>query len=232
MRIELKRVLAASAWLMLVACGGGGSSSGSSPPDIPQFAVNAAQRHLLSDAGSWTLAGSANGQAFTIDLTHEALPVGVFAVSGATATRSRQTVTLMQAGVVTDTNAVTYYFNGADVLLLGSDNGDTTCSVATASTAVPVTAVVGDTGPLYADNDLTRCSNGAAVAGTTLTTWSLESDSGVVLLCWNQTAKDVAGTVLATLSTCIETSTAGILGSKARVTIAASGFPVVIARNF
>ena len=231
MRIELTRALAASATLILVACGGGGSNS-SAPPGTPPVAVNAAQRHLLTDAGAWSMNGSANGQAFTINLTHEALPDGVFAVSGATAARSRQTWTLLQAGNATDTTAVTYYFDSANLALLGSDNGNTTCSVATASTAVPATAVVGGTGPLYADNDLASCDSGGAVAGATLTTWSLESDSGVALLCWNQTEKDSAGTVIAALSTCIETSTAGVLGSKARMTIAATGFPVVVARNF
>lgn len=230
MTIKVTAALAVSASLILAACGGGGSNS--PVTETPQFAVNAAQRQFLTGAGSWSLNGAANGQAFTINLTHEALPAGVFAVTGATAARSRQTVTLLQAGVTTDTNAVTYYFDGVNLSMLGSDNGDTTCSVATGSTALPATAAVGATGAMYADTDLTGCSSGAATAGTTQTTWSLEPDSGVVLLCWNQTARDMAGAVLGQLSTCIETSSAGVLSSKARVTVTVPGFPVVIARNF
>lgn len=59
--------------------------------------------------------------------------------------------------------------------------------------------------------------------GATTTIWSLENDAGVVLLCWVMTGKDLAGAVIGTVSSCVQLTPEGAIGTKARLTITGLG---------
>ncbi len=219
-------ILATMAALVLTACGGDGDSS---PAPV---SVATAQRHLLVDGGAWTLTGSgADGAPYTMNMTFTPLAAGTTIVSGAAFPRSQQTFAIVQGGVTVSSGGPTYSFDAASLAIVQSDNGDGTCSLATANTAPPASASVGAGANLYALSDLDGCTGAASTVGTTTTTWSLESDKNVVLLCANSTSKDLSGSTTATLSICVQAAPDGSIGTKARVTIAALGVSTT-ARNF
>src|SRR5205814_5141375 len=99
------------------------------------------------------------------------------------------------------------------------------------NTALPNTASMAANGAYFVLSDLDACIGGSGAVGSTTASWSLESDTGVVLLCLNSTMKDSAGAINGTLSTCIEVAADGALGAKARITIAALGISITT-RNF
>ena len=219
-------ILATAAALVLAACGGDGDSS---PAPV---SIATAQRHLLVDGGSWTLTGSgADGSPYTMNMTFVPLPADTTIVSGAAFPRSQQTFAVVQGGVTLSSGGPTYWFDAASLAVVQSDNDDGTCSLATANTAPPASASVGAGGNLYALSNLDGCTGAASAVSTTATTWSLESDKNVVLLCSNSTSKDLSGSTTATLSICVQAAPDGLIGTKARVTISALGVSTT-ARNF
>lgn len=219
-------LLAATAALLLAACGGGGDA----PPAAVAYAVNAAQRHLLTDGGSWTMNGTGpNGHAFTVTMTFAPLTAGPFALNGSTAARSLESFTVQAAGQ-SDSEAQTIYFDPLNLAFIGADSNGS-CSVATSSAALPTSAAVGGGGTFYSGRDLDGCTGASSTVGTTTAAWSLEADTGVVLLCWNLVAKDPAGTPDGTQSNCVEIAADGSLGTRARFAVSALGISIA-ARNF
>ena len=213
---------------LLSACGGDGSD----PTSAQEYAVSVAERHLLTDAGSWTVNGSdPTAGAFTATFSFTPRPDAAFPVTGAVLSLSQEDYTLVQAGVTTDVGGPTFYFDKASLSFLGADNGDGTCAVATASTAAPASAAVGANGPLMTRSELNLCSSGAGVVGATKVSWSLERDTGIALLCWNSTVTDATGATVEADSDCVEVAPDGTLGTKARLSIAALGHTIT-ARNF
>jgi hypothetical protein len=217
-------VLCALTLAALAGCGGGG---GDSP--AKSYAVNAAQRHLLIDGGSWTMSGSANGRSFTVTLAFGPSTPAPFPIGGATAARSLETITVQAAGQ-TSSGTQTLYFDPANLSFAGLE-ADAACSVATSNVALPDSAAVGAGGAFLTTSDLNGCAGTSAAVGTTSANWSLELDTGVVLLCWSLASRDATGTPNGTQSNCVEVAADGRLGSRARFAINAAGL-TVSARNF
>jgi hypothetical protein len=207
------------------ACGGGGGDAQSGP-----YAVNAALGHLLVTGGSWTMSGSTSGQPFTLTMAFARVPDGIFPVNGVFAAQSLQTITVTAAGQ-SQSGTQTIYFDAGLRVFFGFQ-ADGACSVATANTVLPATAAVGATGPIFTDSDLDGCAGSSVAVGSTTSTWSVVSDTGIALLCWDLTSKDLSGTVNGTESMCIETAADGTLGGKARFSITAPGVITINARNF
>lgn len=219
-------LLATTAALLLAACGGGGDA----PPAATAYAVNAAQRHLLNDGGSWTMSGTGpNGVAFTVTMDFAPATTGPFPLTGATAARSLETFTIQASGQ-SDSAAQTIYFDPVNLALVGAESSGA-CSVATSSAALPASATVGASGSFFSSSDLDGCTGSSNIVGTTTIAWSLESDHGVVLLCWNLVFKDTMGTPGGTQSNCVEVAADGSLGTRARFAVSAMGVTIT-ARNF
>jgi hypothetical protein len=218
--------VSAATALLLVACGGGGGDDG--PPAGP-YAVNTALGHLLVNGRSWDLHGTANGQAFALTLSFAPLPAGLFPVNGVFAGQSLETLTVVEAGQSTS-EARTIFFGPTNLAFFGVQFEGGICSVATANTLLPTTASIGAAGPLFTETDLDGCASSSLATGTTTSDWSLLTDSGVPLLCWNLKSTDLSGTVV-TESTCVEIAVDGSLGTRARYVATALGL-TVSARNF
>lgn len=225
MRKRSSWLLSAAAAAMLSACGGGG---GDAAP-ASTYAVNAALGHLLVSGGSWTMNGTASGQTFTLTVAFAPAPAGPFPVNGAMSAQSLQTITLVSGGT-SSTGTETIYFDASTHAFFGLQ-ADGACSVVTANTALPATAAIGASGAIFSESDLDGCTGSSAVLGSTANTWSLVSDTGAVLLCWDLAAKDAAGTANGSESLCVEIAADGTLGSKARFAVSAAGL-TVSARNF
>lgn len=223
--------LAAATTLVLAACGGGGSDGGTATI-ATAYDVTAAQRHLLTDSASWTMIGSRPaGGTYTIIAAQSPLPAAV-PIGGTTAyPRSRQVLTLQQTGVAPVVAAQNVFFDSQSLAIIQTEADDNTCSIATSNSALPASAAIGASGPLYSLSDRASCAIGAAATGTTTATWSLENDAGVVLLCWNATGKDAAGAVLGSTASCVQVAADGTLGTKARLTLSADGLTTT-ARNY
>jgi hypothetical protein len=221
--------IACAALLSLAACGGGGGDT----PAPTSYAALAAQRHLLTEAGSWTMTGAvAGGSSYTVNLAFAPQSAQAFAIGGVVASRSKQTITVTQDGTLLPGIELTHYFDAANLAFIGTDNGDGTCSVATANAALPSDARPGDKEVFVTESERNLCADGSGVVGTTTIGWSLEADTGIVLLCWTSTAQDAVGAAVdAAVSSCVEIDADGSLGSKARLSISAFGQSTT-ARNF
>ncbi len=221
-----------SSWLwsaataaLLSACGGGGDTTTSAGP----YAVNAALGHLLVTGGSWAMNGTANGQAFTLTMAFAPAGAGPFPVNGVMSAQSLETLTVVSAGQ-SNSDTETIYFDAASHAIVGLQAVGT-CSTATANTPLPATAVVGASGAFFTEADLDGCAGNSLVLGSGANTWSVVSDTGIALLCWNLATQDATGTPNGTESICIEVHADGTLGSRARFSFIA-GAVTITARNF
>lgn len=231
MKFRRSWVWSAAAALLLAACGGGDDAPLATPsPPAASYAVNAAQRHLLTEGGAWSMEGTLpTGEAFMIGMNFAPSTAGPFPRTGATAARSVQTFTVQSAGQ-SDSVAETIYFDPASLAFFGSEfNG--TCNLGTSNAALPDSAAVGEGGAFFSGSDLDGCTGASSIVGTTTIGWSLETDTGVVLLCWNSAFRDTTGTLDSTQSSCVEIAVDGSLGARARIAVSALGI-TVSARNF
>ena len=220
----------AAATLVVAGCGGGGGDAGI--PGTAQYAVQSAYRNLLNATATWSVSGTgSDAAAYRIDLGLRPAAAAVFAVTGATGSVSEQFQRLVRNGAVLAEGTTRVYFNAGTLALLGSDDGDGTCGVATGNTALPTTATIGASGALTSDNELAACSAGAAVTGSSTTTWSLEAESGFALLCLNVALRNAAGASDGTGAQCIEIAGDGSLGARVRMRLDFSGFSLT-ARNY
>ena len=220
-------LLVAAAAVLMSACGGRAGSDGD-----PQYDVKTATGHWLNDAGSWALKGTApGGQSYTLNLATAPLAQATAPIVGGTAARSQQTYTADIDGAKVD-GSLMYYFDASTLSFIATDNGTGSCDVTQSNTALPSGALTGEGGAMYTDSVYDGCASGAKVIAAAEGDWSLQSRSGVVMLCWKLTAKDLAGAELATQSTCIEVAPDGTLGSKASLVATVSGTTILDARNF
>jgi hypothetical protein len=179
--------------LLLAACGGGGG--GDNLP-LQGYAVNAALGHLFADRGSWTMSGAEpNGQSFGLTLAFSPVASLQFPVTGVMAERNQETLTFVSGGVP-DTVTLTLYLDSSTRSIVGI-NADGMCSASTLNTAPP-SANVGASGPMFTASDLGGCASNSIALGTTASRWSLETDTGTVLLCWNLASQDLAGKLIGT----------------------------------
>ena len=175
------------------------------------------------------MSGSAGGQSFTVTLAFAPAPAGPFPVNGAMSAQSLQTLTFVSAGA-SNSAVETIYFDASSHIFFGLQ-ADGLCSVASANTSLPTSAALGASGPIFSESDLDGCLGTSLAVGSTANTWSLVSDSGVALLCWDLTAKDPSGTPNGAESFCVEIAADGTLGAKARFSLTALGVTIT-ARNF
>ena len=201
----------------LAGCGGGGGAVTPYPPATP-FAVAAANHLLLTAGGTWRMSGSASdGSGFNVEVSFTPLADGVFPLTGAPAAREQQTASGSLAGnMLSKINSVSYFNPGNDALIGDTNSGDGSCGRVTSNTA------------------LTSCSPDASPASTNTTTWSLETDRGVTLLCLNTSTVDLrTPSDSGTVSYCVETAPDGTLGDRARISISLlDGSFSLVARNY
>jgi len=223
-----------AATLALTGCGGGGSSGdGAAPVDVP-FAMRAAQLNLQTTAISRAVTATlSNGTVVTLEISRQPGSASAFpknGVSGSTVVATARLKVLDQES----SDVFTAWFNAADATLIGSFIDDGTCSVSTRTTALPVTAHVGDRVEADQSTIYASCSAGASVYGSSTTTWSLEADAGRTFLCSSVVERDVVdgGAVSASGSECNEISALGALGAAMRYTMIIPGSQNVVFKNY
>jgi hypothetical protein len=243
MGIAKQQLVVALAAAVLTACGGGGGDAGGGPPPPPPppppapTSINAALawRNFLVTTQSWTVTGvGSDGQTYTLGLVLTPGPNQMFPVNGLTYATSESELSLRigNLGVLTATSVS--YFDSTSYILAGTrniENADpATCSVATASTVPPGSAAIGTSGALQTFNDLNGCLTNSPSAGSSTTTWSVESENNVTFFCQNTRFRNTSGAETASGSTCVQSAADGTLGAKARISMTQPGFTLT-ARN-
>ncbi len=217
--------LASTAVLILPACGDGGSGA-----DDSKYAVSAAMGHWLSDARSWALQGTVpGGGSYKLNLAIAPLAPADVPIVGGTGTRSQQTYSVDVDGATIDRSLITISKPRPCPSLQRTWQGS--CDVTRSNTALPIDALAGASGAI-SDVVYGDCTSGVTVVSSAKNDWSLQTTSGMVMLCWKATVLDLAGIELAKQTTCIEVAPDGTLGSKASLVVTASGVPLLDARNF
>ena len=228
-----QKLSAISLMALLTACGGGGGSSGS--PGGQAYDVAAAMIKLNTQASSWTVGTTtSSGTAIRLSLSAGAATAGTFPVTGAAALAQTQTIVLTAGTSTLLSTQSTQYVDASGMLPVGSDNGDGTCDLATAATALPASATIGQGGSYSTSELLNGCTSTSASGGTEVATWSLIQDTGtsgatVVELCQNFDDGTSSGG-----SQCFEIDPAGNLGTRALVTVTLPTTPAqsVAMRNY
>lgn len=232
-RRALKKAFSAAALAVLAACGGGG---GDPFPSVPSFEdaydVTRILFMLLTGTGSYTVVGvGSDGALYEMTIRFEPDRDSFFPLTGLPGARSNKTVTLKRNGVVVATLTDSTYYDRNTLTIQGSSSSDGSCSLVTSSSPPPSSATPGSDGALDTSTDYIGCTSGSAAQGSTARTWSIETEALTVYYCSNETSRDLAGTVTATESVCLQVSRDGSLGSKARVTRATPGGVSLTARN-
>jgi hypothetical protein len=235
-RYPVRAALGAAFAALLGGCGGGDDAG---PPITDPFAVGAAWRNVLAADTSFTLSGIGSDNAsYTLFVALEPAAAGVYPLTGELGERGVQTTQLVQNGVAfAPTTTVQFYDPGFAALLgVTSDAGE--CATVIDNGVLPAAATVGSSGPLYSAISYDRCDAGAVEIGSVASSWSIETEAGIVFFCNNATQFDVAGNDTGSESDCIQIAVDGTLGPLARVTVAVPSSATVpggftlIARNY
>lgn len=237
-KLQLLVALSAS---VLAACGGGGGDAGGGPPPPPPPAptsINAAMawRNFVTTSQSWSVTGlGSDGQTYTLGLVLTPGGTQMFPVNGNNYATTTASVQLRIGNLAVQSSNSISYFDGSTFVLAGTRNtvppSPSTCSVATAATVPPTSAAIGASGALHTFNDLNGCLNSSPSEGSSTTTWSVESESGITYFCLNTTSRNLNGLVESTEADCVQAAADGTLGAKVRVTLTQSGGFTLTARN-
>lgn len=136
---------------------------------------------------------------------------------------SALTITVFSADALAATGVTTFwYWLGTVSPIVAFASADGSCTWTTASTALPTSANLGESGPYVTATRYVGCSPGNLPmtywipAGTVTSTWSYTDIGGIAFVCVNSSNRGSVGT--STESDCIEImDIKGTLGSRARV---------------
>lgn len=230
---------------LLSACGGGGDSgnSGFTPPS-GDYAVLTGWQNLMGVGGSWTVSGvGSDNAAWTVSLQIGPQAAVAFPPTSVSYARTSVLSTVTRNNVASGTGTVEY-FREADHRIQAvrstPSGGTPTCASArsTPATALPpATAAFGSggtfpSGALLTLDNLNSCSSGALTVGTSVATWSLEFERGIVLLCLNSESRNASNVLTGSESDCVELQPSGALGTRARVTIVLPNVLSLTMKNF
>lgn len=223
---------------LLSACGGGGDSgnSGFTPPS-GDFAALTGYQQLMGNGRSWSVSGTgSNGLGYSATFAFAAAAADVYPITGASLSRTILTSSTRQ-GSNPPENVTAEFFHDTDFRILGAryavGTGAPVCSRVAGTPSLPQAAAkVNASGALVTLDDLAGCTPSSASVGSTVTTWSLAFDRGIVLLCLDTVARNTANAVIGSESDCVGINEAGALGNAARITITQPGGFSLVMRNY
>ena len=197
----------AAAALSLTACGGGGGYSGNVPSAL-DFKVDSAVSAYASTPHQFNLTGVLDGVTYTASFS--LTPGAQAAFEGKPASTAVQTLALRANGTLASETTTTHYFATSPYYLAygAVDQVDGGYSVFNQTANLPLTARVGQSGPLGTGTDYADIRK-LQVTDTSTVTWSLEADTAsTALLCVNTV---IPGTPAITGSECYRVDANGTL---------------------
>ena len=251
-RIPFTLVLVCAA-IVTTACGGGGAADPTAlPGGIPnpnllpgaattKYAALNAWTNLLTQTTprSWVLVGKGTDLVeYKLTLGIEPPGPAIFPVTNATERRISLS-NLIERNDGTKVQSVqNEQFFDSDYRIVGTrvttDGGTPICSRPELGpnnqplVALPFpeagTAGTGAKGPLYAGLTLTDCTPAGTAIGTrSYNQWSIQAEGAITYFCVATRDTPVNDPINQLSETCIETTTAGVLGNRARITLIVPG---------
>lgn len=212
---------------MLAGCGGGG---GDVPAMPPPSTVNAAAAWSNAITVQRTVAAAgtgSDGRAYSVAYT-VAPAAGSATVEGVAAKRIDLSVVLKRDGVTTSAATVATYLKAGTTEVIAFVREDQNCGIVESPSVPPASAVLQQSGPLYATRVLIGCSKLGISLEDERSTWSIDADGSTAYFCVT-TARKVISTPEQTQQICLQTTAAGALGGAVRFTINnGAGFSVVM----
>ena len=207
--------------LVLSSCGGGDGGGGDSGPvtsNLP-FPIAAAVNAYVQAAHSFTLNGTDNVTSNTYTLTSSRTPGSASTFESQPAQTATYSTVFKRNGVTISTVSGTTYFQINPYKPLGSIASTGEYDVITSWTALPTTAMVGQTGAGSSSTEYTNSSK-TTVLSTEVVTWSLEADTAnTAWLCLNFSTTFTNGDPSFIEADCYKIDGSGnLLGQKATVT--------------
>ena len=231
----VRRLVLLAAAAALAACGGGGGNSGQNPfvPPTDDYNALAAWENLLTRPAGWITQGTASdGLAYELRLSVAPVGNASFPLTGTAANRADFGSSLRRGGAILAGGVTELYYTDA-LLVLGARSSTSVpvvaeaCDQATAAALPPAAAKVGASGPLYTTTELSGCLAGAGVIGSTEARWAIEFHAGIVYFCIDATSTDLLTPPnVATEKDCVEISTGGTIGPRARISLTLPGFSI------
>lgn len=236
--------LLCGALLLLSACGGTDirfQSGGIQSPPILEPAgtgvrINAAAawHSYLTAPQRWQVAGSSNGNAFTLALVLTPGPIAVFPLNGQLAQSTTESLRLNFAGVLTaDTDGTLFYSNDN---LIGIGGPGNSCAIVRtpmpAVSPLPGNAAVGDAGTIVTLDNFDGCASNAMRVGSVSLRWSVEQDLAVTLLCLSTLRQDLGGSTVSAQTACVQSTAQGELGGGARLSLRRPDGSVISAKKY
>ena len=239
----------------LVACGGGGggstlSSTVVATPAPAQLSALNAWKSLMTSGGNWSTTGKSSDGA-SYEITTAIAPAVGASMSDSRDVKSPTAVPPQKPYNMVNLTTTTRRdgkLAGSDTRLLYLDlatfglpylvnPAHPSCIPAKSSGLVPVITGLNTSGFLFTgvNNVFTasppRCADNEFFSNTTYRiTWSYESDANLPLFCLNVTSTLSTG-VATVESSCFETTAAGAIGSKARLSVTSGTF-TLISKNY
>lgn len=235
----------------LVACGGGGGTTDVPAPAVTtpapaQLSALNAWKALMTTGGTWSTSGKGSDGA-TYDLTTVITPKGLAALktrTGYEPVGAAIPSTNFNSSEVVTTTRKNGALAGSDTKLFYLDQTTTairyliapslpSCVPADSNGQVPSTSALNTSGFMFTgyDNAYSNSicySNPFAFGGTTYRlTWSYESEMSLPLFCLNYTTRTWGQANTTVQSSCFETNAAGMIGTKARLSVTSGTFTLV-----
>jgi hypothetical protein len=211
-------VLCTTPWL-LTACGGGGGADAGTPLSQTYNLDAAITQALAKPTQLGPLTTTYQNVVFNLTMTFAPAPDMPF--EGVTQKSNLQTVVMTGGGSNVSSSSTQYYKTGP-YTASGSLDVDGSYTVSVRTGDLPTSATVGASGLLSTDTVYADATK-ALVTATSVTTWSLESDSATtVLACLNSVVRDVSPPDTSSQKVCFRINAAGEV-SGGRITLSGSG---------
>lgn len=205
--------------LLLTACGGGGSADAGNPLSQTYNLDSAITQALAKSTQLGPLTTSYQNVVFTLTMNFAPATDAVF--EGATRKRNQQSVVMTGGGDTVSSSSTQFYSTGP-YTAFGSQDSDGAYTVSVRTGDLPTAATVGASGLLSTDTVYADATK-ALVTATSVTTWSLEADTGnTVLACLLSVVRDVAPPDTSSTKVCFRINAAGDV-SGGRISITGSG---------
>lgn len=221
---------------LLAACGGGGG--GAPPPVIApgpvvsSIDVAAAWRNYVGAPHSWTMRGKGtDARAYELTVAMKPGASAAFPLTGSTGQTIAQSLRFAIDGANSVSSDGTLYFTGDTMIGVATTDG--ACAGARgAMSALPGARTAGANGPMFILEGYAGCSVMGRKLGTTTFTWSVEADGALTMFCIKSHQQNGDGVHIGTEVDCMEASTNGTLGSKAKFTITRPDGNSMTGRNY
>jgi len=223
---------------LLAACGGGGGSAEPPPVIAPGpivtggVDVGAAWRDYLNAAHTWTMRGqTSDARPFELSVIMKPGANRSFALTGASAQTTDQSIRFTIAGANTVSSDGTLFFNGATIVGVSTTNG--ACfGLRNTMAALPGASAVGSSGAMFMLDGNAGCSAGGQKLGTTTYSWSVEKDGALTMFCLATRQENASTAFIGSDAYCFEASPGGTLGARAKFTITRPDGSTTTGRNF